>query len=47
MQVAMPLELGITIEMDEPVRLPIEMTERLDCGDSAVDYETECGLGAE
>ena len=39
MQVVMPLDLGIAIEADEPVRLLIEMTERLDYRELYMAYE--------
>ena len=39
MQVVMPLELGIAIEMDDPVRLLIEITERLDYRELYAAYD--------
>ena len=39
LQVVMPLELGIAIEMDEPVRLLIEITEGLDYRELKAAYD--------
>jgi len=39
MQVVMPLELGIAIEMDDPVRLLIEITERMDYRELYAAYD--------